>query len=162
MRICRQPLQVSCSRASLSLLLESFSRCLARIQLACCSTPTLSGPFHREHGDSRFLFAVTFYVFEVEFPADVFLISVLEITFSTILVLQGFRKGSGNQQLSKLCQPLLINFPLSVLICLMAHAMKCQKWKAPLARRPSFPWMDENDQLWICLGCCNDAKCDSA
>lgn len=49
-----------------------------------------------------FLFTVTFYVFEVEFPADAFLISVLEITFSTSLALQGFQKGSGKQQLSKL------------------------------------------------------------
>lgn len=78
-----------------------------------------------------FLFAVTFYAFEVEFPAATVLISVLEITFSRSLVLQSFRKGNGKQQLSKLSQPLLIIFPLSVLSHLTAHAVKCPRWKAP-------------------------------
>lgn len=48
-RLCRQLLQTSCARALPSSLLESFSQCLAYIQLACCSTPTLSGLFHHGH-----------------------------------------------------------------------------------------------------------------
>lgn len=97
-----------------------------------------------------FLFPVTFYVFEVEFPADAFLISVLEITSSTCWVLRGFQKSSEKQQLSKLFQPLLINFPLSALGCLMAHAVQCWRWKAPLTQTLAFPWLGENGHLWIC------------
>ena len=53
-RLCMQPLQVSCFRALLSLLLKSFPWCLACVQLVCCRTPTLSGLLHRGHGDSSF------------------------------------------------------------------------------------------------------------
>lgn len=77
------------------------------------------------------------------------------------LVLQDVQKGSGKQQLSKLFQTLLVNFPLSALSRLMAHAVKCQIRKAPLAQSPSFPWVGENDRLWIRLECCDDAKCGS-
>lgn len=106
-----------------------------------------------------FLFAVTFYVFEVEFPADAFLINVLEITSSTSRVLRGFQKSSGKQQLSKLFQPLLINFPLSALGCLMAHAVQCWRWKAPLTQTLSFPWLGENGHLWICQAAVMMLRC---
>lgn len=48
------------------------------------------------------LFAGTFYVLEVEFPANTFLISAWQITFSTSVGPQGFQKNVGKQQLSKL------------------------------------------------------------
>lgn len=154
---------LSASRTFLSLLLESFSWCVFCVQLACCSTPTLSGLFHHRHGDSQFfLFAIIFYLFEAELLTNAVLVSVLEITFCTSLMLQDFQKCNGKQHLSKLFQTLLVNFLFCALSCLIPHAFKCQTWKAPLAQRSSLPWVEENDRLWICLGCCKDPKCVSA
>lgn len=77
---------------------------------------------------------------------------------------QGFQKDSGKQQLSKLFQLLLINFPLLALSCLVAHAVKSQERKAALAQSLSFPCMDEKDYepVWATVITLSVALCTAA